>query len=58
MNKFSQIGSQGRFYVLLVLVVVFWGVNWPIMKLGIQYLPPLWFAATRIFLGSLFLFAL
>jgi len=28
------------------------------MKLGIQYLPPLWFAATRIFLGSLFLFAL
>jgi len=28
------------------------------MKLGIQYLSPLWFAATRIFLGSLFLFGL
>jgi len=41
-----------------MLVVLFWGVNWPIMKLGVQYMTPLWFAATRMFLGSLFLFGL
>ena len=28
------------------------------MKMGVQNMPPLWFAATRIFLGSLFLFGL
>ncbi len=28
------------------------------MKLGVQHMPPLWFAATRMFLGSLFLFGL
>jgi len=28
------------------------------MKLGVQYMPPLWFAAARIFLGSLILFGL
>jgi len=41
-----------------VLVVVCCGVNWPIMKMGIQHISPLWFAATRIFPGSLFLFGL
>ena len=45
-------------YFLLILVVIFWGINWPIMKMGVQNMPPLWFAATRIFLGSLFLFGL
>ena len=44
--------------MLLALVVLFWGVNWPIMKLGVQHIPPLWFAATRILLGSFFLFGL
>ncbi len=28
------------------------------MKLGVQLMPPLWFSATRIFLGSIFLFGL
>jgi hypothetical protein len=41
-----------------VLVVVFRGVNWPVMKMGIQHISPVWFAATRIFPGSLFLFGL
>jgi drug/metabolite transporter (DMT)-like permease len=37
---------------------VLWGVNWPIMKLGLDYLTPLWFAAGRMALGALCLFAL
>ena len=41
-----------------MLVVLFWGINWPIMKLGVHHMPPLWFAATRMILGSLFLFGL
>lgn len=47
----------GRAYALLAAVVLLWGVNWPIMKMGLDYLSPLWFAATRIGLGALCLFA-
>ena len=35
-----------------------WGVNWPVMKMGLEYLPPLWFAAARMALGTLCLFGL
>lgn len=31
--------------ILLILLTVFWGINWPIMKLGVQQFPPLTFRA-------------
>ncbi len=40
----------------MALVILFWGINWPIMKLGLGYVSPLWFATTRMFLGALSLF--
>lgn len=49
--------TLGRAYVLLALVILFWGVNWPIMKLGLNYVTPLWFATTRMFIGTLCLLA-
>lgn len=57
MKKSSPPLALGRSYILLAFVILFWGVNWPIMKLGLQYIPPLWFAATRMLLGSICLFA-
>lgn len=39
--------------VLLGLVILLWGVNWPIIKLGLHYMPPLWFAFVRITLGAI-----
>jgi drug/metabolite transporter (DMT)-like permease len=44
--------------LLLVAVVILWGANWPVMKLGVQSMPPFWFAAARMILGALSLFAL
>ncbi|OUR86643.1 EamA family transporter, partial [Cycloclasticus sp. 44_32_T64] len=35
-------------WVLLVLVVVIWGSNWPIMKIGLRSIDPLWFTAARL----------
>lgn len=32
-----------RDLALLVLLTVFWGFNWPVMKLGVAELPPLYF---------------
>lgn len=45
--------STGRAALLLGLVIVLWGINWPIMKVGLHYMPPLWFALTRVILGML-----
>jgi drug/metabolite transporter (DMT)-like permease len=44
--------------LLLVAVVVLWGANWPVMKIGVVYMPPVWFGAARMVLGALSLFAL
>jgi len=42
---------------MLVAVVLFWGVNWPIMKVGLQFMPPLMFGAARMGIGALTFFA-
>jgi drug/metabolite transporter (DMT)-like permease len=34
---------SSRDLLLLALLTVFWGVNWPVMKLGVAELPPLYF---------------
>src|SRR5580704_12181735 len=44
--------------LLLVFVLLVWGMNWPLMKLAMKFIPPQWFGFTRIFIGSLFLFLL
>ncbi len=50
--------SETRAILLLAAVIVLWGVNWPVMKTGLQYIPPLWFAAARVLLGCAVLFVL
>jgi len=49
--------SRRAAYLLLAGVVVLWGANWPVMKLGLAELPPFWFAAIRVILGAFCLFA-
>lgn len=41
---------------LLVAVVLLWGANWPIMKVGVSVIPPIWFAILRTVIGALTLF--
>jgi drug/metabolite transporter (DMT)-like permease len=36
---------------LLVSLVLLWGANWPLLKLGLAHLQPLWFAALRMLMG-------
>ena len=50
--------AQGRRSALLLgIVIVFWGCNWPIIKLGLIDISPLWFAAARLGLGAACMFA-
>ena len=44
-------------YLLLGAVVLLWGVNWPIMKVGLAYISPMWFAMARVFMGGACIFA-
>ncbi len=45
-------------YVLLAVVVLVWGANWPIMKIGLREIPPFRFAALRMALGAATLIAI
>ncbi|MDF1819012.1 MAG: DMT family transporter [Immundisolibacteraceae bacterium] len=42
---------------LLGTVILLWGVNWPIMKVGLQSISPFTFAASRMVLGGITMFA-
>ncbi|NIA71831.1 DMT family transporter [Pelagibius litoralis] len=47
----SKVISPTVARLLLLAVVVLWGANWPIVKVGLEFMPPLWFAAARMVLG-------
>lgn len=48
-------GKRGALLLLLAVIVI-WGVNWPVMKVGVGYMPPLLFAGTRMVIGCAVLF--
>jgi O-acetylserine/cysteine efflux transporter len=59
----SQIGKRGKFsdckfFLMVVLAILIWGANWPVMKFGGRYIPPLWFAASRFLSASLLSFGI
>ena len=47
-----------RGLILLILVGLFWGFNWPIMKVGMTAIPVFTFRAMAIFFGALCLIAI
>jgi drug/metabolite transporter (DMT)-like permease len=49
--------TRRQAYGLLALLVLIWGGNWPILKVGVSYMAPLSFACARFWLGSACLFA-
>lgn len=55
MNQ-SPANSHSKIYSLLVVLVLVWGLNWPINKIGLYYMPPLWFAACRLLIATISMF--
>jgi drug/metabolite transporter (DMT)-like permease len=41
----------------LVIGIFAYGGLWPVMRIAVDYIPPFWFATTRVFIGSLVMFA-
>lgn len=48
--------SRRQLWALLALTLM-WGINWPMMKLSLQQLSPLYFRASTMLLGAAWLFA-
>ncbi len=44
--------------MMIALLVVLWGISWPIYKVALEYTPPLLFAGLRTLLGGLLLGAI
>lgn len=44
--------ARGQALLLLAVLVLLWGCNWPLMKIVLNYAPPLWFAALRMAMGA------
>ena len=55
MQQLKKNNSQ-RIYSFLVIVVLVWGLSWPVNKLGLDFIPPFWFAALRLIVGTLTMF--
>jgi drug/metabolite transporter (DMT)-like permease len=45
-----------RHRILLVLLVVIWAASWPVIKIGVTAIPPLWFACFRYAVAAACLF--
>jgi drug/metabolite transporter (DMT)-like permease len=52
----GRLGALGSTTGLLVLVIVFWGLNWPFLKTALGSIGPLTLASVRLILGAAVLF--
>lgn len=47
MNKVSL-----RIFSLFIFIIVTWGLSWPINKIGLSYMTPVWYTAVRLVIGT------
>lgn len=52
-----MVSLSRRDLALLALLTLFWGVNWPVMKLGVSEMPPMFFRSLCIGGGLFFIWA-
>lgn len=55
LRRGAAVGSAPA--LLLGGAILLWGANWPVMKLGLGHVSPLWFSALRFATGAACLFA-
>ncbi len=56
MVKAVQSSSLYKIYGLVLVIVVVWGLSWPISKIGLNYISPWGFVAGRLVIGTLSMF--
>lgn len=53
-----MLNQHKTLYILLLAVVLIWGINWPMNRIGMDYMPALWHSAIRMAVGCAFMFML
>lgn len=48
--------TQLKVYLFLMLIIVIWGISWPISKMGLAFMPPIWYAACRLMVATVSMF--
>ena len=51
----NDLSNRKTGLIFLVAGIFSYGLLWPVMHLGVEYLPPLWFGTVRVFIGALVL---
>lgn len=46
-----------RIFIMFAFVIFSWGLGWPANKIGLDYMSPLWYTATRMIVGTLTMLA-
>lgn len=47
-----------RILALFLFIILSWGIAWPINKIGLDYMSPVWYTAIRLIIGTATMFAL
>lgn len=50
--------SKKQSFLLILFLVTVWGINWPLSKMALAYMPPILFSGARTLLGGLLLLAI
>jgi len=56
--KTIQQPSLLKVYTMFATVILVWGLSWPMNKIGMQTIPPIWFATFRILIATICIFIL
>lgn len=46
-----------RIFGLFIFIIFSWGMAWPVNKVGLEYMSPLWYTATRLIVGTVTMMA-
>lgn len=50
-------GAALRRRALLLLLILTWAISWPVIKVGVRSIPPIWFACFRYAIATVCMFA-
>ena len=48
--------NMARHRILLVLLILSWAISWPVIKIGVATVPPIWYACFRYGIATVCLF--
>lgn len=58
LKKLAARVAYPKVYILFFAVIIIWGLSWPVSKIGMGFVPAIWFSALRLFFAMLAMFVI